>query len=201
MPPTPTPTPLLIQIVGSGPNLDWLGWVLTGLFTLAGVTLGYLFNQRAEKSKVEHERLERWDENLLNHTSNVITLTKQLRSAASDFHTAERAQTELLLDQQKRGDPVDYPTMAQPTLNAFMDAFDALSHECDQLALVAPPSVRDVVENHWELAASVARASSSQDTFRAQHDLAEHADVLARTVRTYFGIEEARRPSRSAPRV
>ncbi|KQP01917.1 hypothetical protein [Leifsonia sp. Leaf264] len=201
MPPTPTPTPILIQVVGSGPNLDWLGWVLTGFFTLAGVTLGYLFNQRAEKRKAERERLERWDENLLNHTSNVITLTKQLRSAAADFHTAERAQTEVMLDQQKRGESIGYPTIAQPALNAFMDAFEALSHECDQLALVAPPSVRDTVERHWELAAAVVRASTSEDTFTPQHDLAEHSDLLAKSVRIYFGIEEGRRHSRNAPGV
>lgn len=161
-----------------------------GIIHSRGCRLGYIFNQRAEKRKTERERLARWDENLLKRTWNVITLTKQFRFAASDFRTAEQAQTEVLTDQQKRGEPIDYPTIAQPALNAFMDAFDALSHECDQLALVAPPSVREAVEEHWKLAAAVVRASGYEGTLTPQHDLAEHSDVLAATVRSYFGIED-----------
>lgn len=190
-----SPTPIFVQVTGSGTNLDWLGWVLTGFFTLAGVALGYLFNQHAEKRKAERERLQRWDENVLAHTSALITLTKQLRQAASDYHAASQVEIDYMLDQQKRGETIDFPTFARPALNTLTDALDKFNQACDQLSLVAPPLVREVVEKHSQLAIAVMRAETRGDTLTPSNDLAKSSDELARAVRIYFGIEEGKRPS------
>ncbi|MFK4761557.1 hypothetical protein ACI3KS_11530 [Microbacterium sp. ZW T5_45] len=164
-----------------------------GVLTLAGVALGawlsYVFNRRHEDRKAAREDAQRWDQNVLNHTSAVITLTRQLRSAASDYFGAEQVQLDILLDQQLRGEAIDAPTIAQPALRIFSDTFDAFTQECDQLALVAPTSVREAVQSHWEFAAALMRANPAEDTFTPAHDLASSADVLATSVRQYFGIE------------
>lgn len=145
--------------------------------------------QSQDNRRAAREKEQRWDSYVLEHASTVITLTKRLLSASSDYQSALQVQIDLSLDQQRRGEKIDYPTIARPALALLTDAFEVFSQACDQLALVAPKSVRIAVDEHWDYASALMQADSAEAASTPRVNLALSSDSLSATVRSSFGIE------------
>lgn len=189
MPPTPIPTPILVQVSDSGSSfLD--SPLLVGILTLAGVALGawlnHVFNRRHEDRKAARETAQRWDSNLLDHTASVIALSKRLRSAAADYRTVEDAMTAVGLDQMNRGATITPPAGHMAAINELESAFDDLARECNLLELLAPPLVREATRQVWDCAAAVMRSDGSG--FEVSHALTEAVDALGEAVRAHLRI-------------
>lgn len=196
MPPTPTPAPILVEVSNTGSTfLD--SPLLVGILTLAGVALGswltHVFARRQEDRRAERERGQRWDQNLLSHTSSVIALSKRLRSAASDYRIVEETMVAVSLDQMHHGEEVTPPAGHMPAVTELERAFDDLARECNLLELVAPPAVRVATQHVWECAAAVLRGAGSDvpGQFMVSHDLIEAVDALGEAVRVHLHILSA----------
>ncbi|MCC9053018.1 hypothetical protein LOK55_01605 [Microbacterium sp. F2E] len=187
----PTSSPLvMLQAVSGGDAAPWWGVpVIAGGFLVLGAFLAFVFNLIQDNRRAAREKAQRWDQNVLNHTSAVITLTKRLLSASSDYQAAQRVEIDLMLDQQRRGEKIEFPTIARPALSILSDTFEAFNQACDELALVAPTPVRVAVDEHWEHASSLMQTVSSEESDASRVNLSLSSDSLSATVRDYFGIE------------
>lgn len=107
--------------------------VIAGAFLVLGAFLAFVFNLIHDNRRATREKGQRWDKNVLDHTSTVITLTKCLISASSDYQSALRVRIDVSLEQQRRGEKIEYPTIARPALSILSDTFDAFSQACDSL--------------------------------------------------------------------
>ncbi len=182
---------LVDEIFGS--SAPWWGTpLIAGIFLILGAVLAFVFNSIQDSRKARREKQQRWDQNVLAHASEVITLLKKFRSAASDARTSEAVFTQLAVDQMKRGEAIDPPPFDHPAMSALMSAYDDLTRECDLLRLVAPQRVRDAVEEVWVQAGGVLLDTAEEDLDRAVA-LNSAESGLATSVRTYFGIERERR--------
>lgn len=75
MPPTPSPAPLLIEVVGGGDGAPWWGVaVIAGSFLLVGGFLSYLWTRSADKRRADTERTNALTEELLEFAAELITL-------------------------------------------------------------------------------------------------------------------------------
>lgn len=181
--------PIAIEVVG-GSSAPWWGVpVIAGGFLVLGTVLGYFFNRAQDLRAAKRERLQRWDENVLAHSSSVISLVKRLRSAAIDARTVEDTLTQISIDQMKRGEAVPPPSPYRPHLDELTGSFDALLRECDLLELVAPPLIREATRSLMDCAREVVSQDFEEEGFSASIALRDSADGLASTVRQHFGIK------------
>lgn len=180
----------MLQAVSGGDAAPWWGVpVIAGGFLVLGAFLAFVFNLIQDNRRAAREKAQRWDQNVLDHTSTVITLTKRLLSASSDYQSAQQVEIDVMLDQQRRGEKIDFPTIARPALSILSDTFAAFNQACDELALVAPTPVRVAVDEHWEYASALMQADSSEASAAPRVNLSLSSDSLSATVRDYFGIE------------
>lgn len=184
----PSPPPIIVQVASGGPNLDWLGWVLTGLFTLAGVALGYFFNQRAEKRKAEREKLQRWDQNVLNHTSNVMSLAREFIHHSLTHESVVETLAEVAVQQMDAGEQIDPPPVNEASSLAVYESFDALMSESSTLQLVAPQSVRELVIRVQRSAGDLFFAKDEDNISDEIEHLHDSLNELEAAVRSHFGI-------------
>ncbi|MEV8173059.1 hypothetical protein [Microbacterium sp. NPDC079176] len=75
MPPTPSPEPQLIQLVGASDGAPWFGdAVVAGSFLLLGAILAFAFNLIQDKRRATQERTNALTEELLEFAAELITL-------------------------------------------------------------------------------------------------------------------------------
>ncbi|PVW05432.1 hypothetical protein DEA06_06750 [Microbacterium sp. Gd 4-13] len=190
MHPTPTRTPILIEITGSGETAPWWGVpAIAGAFLILGAVLGFWFNRLQDERKATRERSYQWDQNLLSRSSTMITLVRQLNSAAYDHETWTRTYTELAVDQMQRGEPVDPLPVAKPTLSTLSDTFSAFNEEFTTIQLIAPLAVRNAATETYHYATFLMEAQGRQAVEKAARELARSSEELEKAVRAHFGIQ------------
>lgn len=75
MPPSPSPDPFLIQVMGGGDGAPWWGVpVIAGLFLLIGGYLSYLWARSNDKRRAEAERTNALTEELVERSVEFIAL-------------------------------------------------------------------------------------------------------------------------------
>lgn len=75
MPPTPSPDPLLIEVVGGSDGAPWYGdAVVAGSFLLLGAILAFVFNLIQDKRRVKQERINALTEELVELAAEFIAL-------------------------------------------------------------------------------------------------------------------------------
>src|SRR5688572_29419971 len=84
MPPTPSPTPILIQMVGG--STFWSAPAVVALITVFGVVvgagLGFFFNWLLEGRKSKRELAHKWDDLIREHAARAIGAAGILPSEA-----------------------------------------------------------------------------------------------------------------------
>lgn len=91
MPPTPSPTPVIVQIVGGGDGAPWWGVpVIAGGFLILGAALGFWFNWLLEGRR----QAVRWDDQLRSIGADIYATVMEIVDEAS----AQRDQTAGFID-------------------------------------------------------------------------------------------------------
>jgi len=195
--PTPTPTPFLIEVVGGGDGAPWWGVpVIAGSFLVLGAVLAFMFSSIQEKRRVELQISQRWDQDLREHVSAVIALSRQLRTAAVDFRALADTMAIVAVDEMQRDESPMPPSEHIVVVAELTDTFNALVRECNMLRLVAPLGVRQAAETVWECASEVLQNGGDPlNGFAVENNLVVAVDELAESVREHFlipGTERSR---------
>ncbi|MGZ0712578.1 hypothetical protein ACWPKO_29995 (plasmid) [Coraliomargarita sp. W4R53] len=79
-PPLPSPTPLLVEIAGSGEAAPWWGVpAIAGAFLIIGGFLTYLYARHTEKTKADRSQQEKWAEDVLNTGLAMLSAGERIR--------------------------------------------------------------------------------------------------------------------------
>ncbi|GAA1250152.1 hypothetical protein JOF42_002357 [Microbacterium phyllosphaerae] len=181
----------LVHATGPSSSAPWWGApVIAGSFLVLGAVLAFVFNLTQENRRTKRANVERWDQKILDHTSMVMTTTRQLIQDSFDHETALSVFSELAVDQMHRGESNDPPPIRERSGTNFYETFDALMGESSSLQLIAPKGVRDAI-NDLQTAAG--------DLFFAENELVRSESVdrlhrvsaaLEKSVRKHFGIKD-----------
>lgn len=79
---TPTPTPLIVQIVSENQTPWWWAGALTGFFVLLAALVAFLSLRASDKRKLEREDRRQWDRDIKKQYLDAIALIDKL----SDLH-------------------------------------------------------------------------------------------------------------------
>lgn len=181
----PSPVPSAV----AAPAAPWWGVpVVAGCFLIVGAVLGFFFNRLQDKHRADREKLQRWDQNVLGHTSRVVLLAERFITEAHEHQHSERAMVEAGIAQMYAGQPVDPPS-APVTLARFMDTYEEMVSELTSLRLIATSNIRDkaqgVKDEVWQLMMTTEMA----DLYACERTLRTSVASLEAAVRDHFGIE------------
>ncbi|MFB7252481.1 hypothetical protein [Microbacterium sp. NPDC056234] len=168
--------------------------MIAGFFLVLGAVLAFVFNGIQETRRVKLETNQRWDQDLREHVSAVITLSRRLRTAADDFRAVADTMALIAINEVHGGEPSMPPAGHNAAIAELTDTFNALARECNMLRLIAPLSVREAAEKVWECASEVVQKGGDPlNGFAVANNLVVAVDVLAESVRAHFAIPNAER--------
>ncbi|MGH8953694.1 MAG: hypothetical protein ACRDVF_01640 [Microbacterium sp.] len=183
------PILLLAQTGGTTDAAPWWGVpVIAGVFLLLGAVVGYFFNRLQDDRRAKREKLERWDQNLLNYTSTVMTMTRQLIEDSADHESVLSTLSELAVHQMNVGEQVDPPPLSEASGQSFYESFDALMSETSSLQLIAPEAVREAVGSLQQAAAGLYFATNPLARPENINLLHTSSAALEKAVRQHFDI-------------
>lgn len=195
MPPTPSPTPILIQVVG-GESSFWDSPAFVGLLTLAGVALGawlsYLFNRRQEERKATRERAQRWDESVRDLTAQLASEVDELITVARSTESEHEGRKRLIAD----GRIADDGTRVLEEIYGQTKIYEALQRVVktgSSLDLIAPQSIRQHINAVQVNAHGMLTLSSRADLDTKTTELFALSFGLKESVREHFGLAKERR--------
>lgn len=137
-------TPTALPAAVASQAAPWWGVpVLAGGFLILGALLGFFFNRLHDDRRAKRERHERWDENLLNYASNVVTIVRQFIQDGMEYDMVVGTFAQASVRQMHTGEPVSPPSIEEASMAALDESFEALMRQIATLKLVAPRDVRD----------------------------------------------------------
>lgn len=172
-------------MVGGSERALWWGVpVIAGGFLVLGAVLGYWFNRLQDERKFKRDSNHRWDEDVLQHTSEVIALSDAFKDEAVGCII------KLTLRRKEVGsdDPMRL-TLPWEERKVLFPKYEPLTAECTALRLVAPEQVRVAVVT---LATEARTLLSSFSTVGAWPDtdrLSDAVEELESAVRRHFDIK------------
>lgn len=195
MPPTPSPTPILLEVVG-GQSSFWDSPAFVGLLALAGVALGawlsYLFSRRQEEGRATREKAQRWDESVRDLTAQLASEVDELitvaRSAESEYESRKR----LIVDGMIANDG----TRVLEEIYGQAKIYEALQRVVktgSSLDLIAPQSLRQHINAIQVKAHGSLTVSSTGDLDTKATELYALSVGLKESVRDHFGLTGKRR--------
>lgn len=189
MPPSPRPTPFLIEVAG-GDVAPWWGVpVIAGAFLIIGAVLGYVFNRLQDKERARRDRSQQWDQNLLAHASSAISLARQFINDAYDHETWMKGLAEIQTEDMRQGKPISPPPLDKPTIRALMQTHAALTKEFSTLQMISPEPVRNTARETQQYASFILQALSEEEVQQAAKKLAASLEPLEASVRNHFAVE------------
>jgi len=179
--PTPSPSPLLVELVGQAGPPWWGVPVLAGIFLLLGGFLGFLFNRINEDRKAKREHKARWHDQVRVLSSKAITSARAIYQASVDKTNATEVP-----------DPDDQPAADDKYAKANAKGWaelDVLLELQGDVSLVAPASISaallDVIEaSHNLLASTHNQMDESREAMRPT------ITALAEATREYLDVED-----------
>lgn len=172
------------------PSAPWWGVpVVAGCFLIVGAVLGFLFNRLQDKQRAEREKHQRWDQNVLDHTSRVVLLSERFITEAHDHDLSVNTMAAAGVAQMQAGQPIDPPPVPVPTLVRFMDTYDELTNELASLRLVATSSIRDVAQEVKDEVWQLMMARGLEEIYGREKTVRVAVRGLESAVRDHFGIE------------
>ena len=85
MPPTPTPSPFVVEILDSGSSDLWTT-LLPFITLVVGALVAYLFNLLGEQGRARRDDGRRWDDDLRKYTGELIACMREVRKLHSQRH-------------------------------------------------------------------------------------------------------------------
>ncbi|WIE74487.1 hypothetical protein [Curtobacterium sp. MCSS17_007] len=174
----------------AAPTAPWWGVpVVAGCFLIVGAILGFLFNRLQDKHRAKREKLERWDQNVLDHTSRVVLLAERFIAEAHEHELSTRTMAEAGIAQMHAGQPVAPPPVPVPTLARFMDTYEEIASELTSLRLIATSSIRDVAQTVKDEVWQLMMTTEMADIYARERTVRTSVGSLETAVRSHFGIE------------
>lgn len=200
MPPTPSPTPLLVELSGSQSSF-WDSSLFVGLLTLAGVALGawlsYLFGRRQEERKAERESEQRWDVSVRELTAQLANDVDALINTARSTLREHEGRQILIADGLLKDDGVGTIEEIYSHTKVY-EAIQRVTRTGESLDLIAPQTLRPTINALRITSYALLIASERADIEKQSEDLFAFTFELKEKTREHFGLNE-KRPSRSAP--
>jgi hypothetical protein len=186
--PSPVPTHVLNQVAGS--SAPWWGVpVVAGCFLIVGAVLGFLFNRLQDKQRAEREKHQRWDQNVLDHTSRIVLLSERFITEAHEHDLTVNTMAAAGVAQMQAGQSVEPPPVSVPSLARFMDTYDELTNQLASLRLVATSSIRDVAQEVKDEVWQLMMTRGSEEIYGREKSVRVAVQGLETAVRDHFGIE------------
>jgi hypothetical protein len=173
MSPSPSPSPLLIQVVESGSATEAPWWgvpVVAGAFLIAGALLGFLFNRLQDDRRMKREDRLRWDDRILERSAKFVQSAEELNAAV--IHMLGRDVPEELVEKLDRD----------------------MSRQAAFLSLVVPIDLRDRVGDVVFAAIDVRYTSDPEERLAKASLLFEASTAYDAAVREYFGLASRKTP-------
>ena len=93
MNPTPSPSPILVELINSEPTTFWFTPILPGIFVLLGAVvaaiLAFIFNRLNEARKAKRERDIRWDDEIRKQCAESVVVVHSIYKLATIAHDIE----------------------------------------------------------------------------------------------------------------
>ncbi|WIB34418.1 hypothetical protein [Curtobacterium sp. MCSS17_005] len=174
----------------ASPAAPWWGVpVVAGAFLIVGAILGFFFNRLQDKHRADREKLQRWDQNVLGHTSRVVLLAERFITEAHEHELSTRTLAEAGIAQMQAGKPIDSPPVPVPSLARFMDTYEEITSELTSLRLVATSSIRDDAQHVKEEVWQLMMTRGYEKIYQREKTVRKAVSSLESAVRDHFGIE------------
>lgn len=135
MNPSPTPTPILIELINNDSgSIDWISTILPFATLALGAVLTYYFTGRSEKRKTDREDEQRWDIELLARGGKVLATLEILYRANAVY---QGTVNDYLKDRQHSDNEAVMDTAAADARSALAGFATART----ELTLIAPMDV------------------------------------------------------------
>lgn len=185
MPPSPSPTPLVVEIIGGQAASFWNSPFFVALLALLGVGVGaaltHLSSWAQESRKIKRDNLRKWDDRVLAHASRAISLAKQV---------TEEANT----------DPADMPVtptvhtdengVFHITMPPAWGIYRELEEECVALQVIATRAVNDASRALLDATKSFFFASDSRAQVESSSEIEYASDDLRDAIRASLGLAD-----------
>lgn len=201
MPPTPSPMPILIEMVG-GETTFWDSPFLVGMLPLLGVIagglLGYFLNRAQENRKARRDQATRWDERLLDLTSSVMGKLEVFIEVAHHTQRERESRTALAAVGVIEDDVTASKLRDLYGVATTYEAHQTLAKALSSLELIAPEAVRQIAEAMHPIMRLVLVQNGVQEVLDKTSSLEDQGDSLQDAIRTHFGLARTERTSGSS---
>ncbi len=183
MPPSPSPTPLIIEIVGGQEGSFWSSPLFIALLALLGVVVGaaltHLSGWAQDNRKTKRDNLRKWDDRVLEHASKAISLAKQVTEEANT-DPAEMPATPTV--------HTDENGVFHITMPPAWGIYKELEEECTALQVVATRAVNDACRALLDATKGFFFASDSKAQTESSDEIEYASDDLRDAIRASLGL-------------
>lgn len=196
MPPTPSPDPLLIKLLGEQSSFwdstFWVGLlpVLSVLSVLAGAVAAYFFARAQDDRKAKREQSTRWDADLRSLTADVMAYVDELTRQGVDAERQRDSRKHLVEDGVI--EEADNPLADLHGVTTTFDAYKTLLKSVSRLQLIAPAHIVRASATLLDDAFDIVFASGEAEAQELAKTVNGRRDDLVAAVRQHFGLHEER---------
>ena len=183
-----TADPISVEIIG-GSSAPWWGVpVIAGGFLLLGAVLGYFLNRAHDNRKAERDRIQRWDDRLLELVSEVFQAFEKFCSVAIETGRQVDGRKQLRIDGL-------IPESESPELEdlhstaTVSSAFIELAKACTELELIAPSPIREAAEPMRTFTIAKVHPAGYEAMAEQVMRLDDQKKILEAAVRKHLGIK------------
>jgi hypothetical protein len=178
MNPTPSPSPLVVQIVG-GEAAPWWGVpVIAGAFLLIGAVVAFLLNRSLEASKATREARTRWHTDVRSLGAEVLAIALQMTDT---YDLIQSTGTENQVVRERRSAlKVELTRLRSTLLNKI-----------NEVVIVAPPLTTVMFEYGYQAHTATLEVEPYKDArIKAIADLQTARANVVTGLREYLGIND-----------
>lgn len=137
MPPTPSPSPFLVELVRESGDVSWIGpTLMSGLFLVLGALLAFLSTFLSDSRRAKREQQERFRDEVLAVSSRLVVAAGDLYKHVSTLDHLIKMRSRL----HKGNEALVDTTLV---LESVLDAVESINSDVGMLRLIASDNVRD----------------------------------------------------------
>ncbi|TFD86951.1 hypothetical protein E3T61_13835 [Cryobacterium lactosi] len=183
--PSPSPTPILIELVNNDAgSFDWIATLLPFVTLAVGAYATYFFTGRADRLKAKRDNAIRWHDEVRTFVAEAVTSARAIHQESAD--------REGLVSVPDPDDQDEADHLYALSVTRAQEEHDNLLELQGGLSLVAPGTITDALFGVIKASTQLRLASDDQaDEYRAK--LRPAITVLVDATREYLGIEEVKK--------
>lgn len=190
MPPSPSPTPVLVELANTADGVPWWGVpVIAGAFLIVGAALGFWFNWILEGRRARREDLRKWDDRILELTVDVAAKVDAFARVASTKGREADGRARLLRDGLIQEEEESAKALRE--VASFADvgmAMLQIGTACTALELIAPSDVGRLASDLRQVELSAHPEAGLSAMAPIIEAVESKRQMLVESVRKHFGI-------------